>query len=89
MAKSGTEKDTGGEITEGGLTQRNREVRKGNRIRTGNKCVTEWDRRTATTYTHLRTNRGNLLAWRKIIGKVEDDTCRWCGNGQETGDDMQ
>ena len=65
MAKSGTEKDTGGEITEGGLKQRNREVRKGNRVQAGYRCVTEWDRRTATTYTHLRTNRGNLLSWRK------------------------
>ena len=43
MAKSGTEKDTGGEITEGGLKQRNREVRKGNRVKIGYKCITQWD----------------------------------------------
>ena len=81
MAKSGKEKDPGGEVTEGGLKQRNREVRKGNRIKAGYKYITEWDRRTATTYTHLRTNRVNLLDWRKMIGKVDDDTCYWCGNG--------
>jgi len=86
MARAGAAKDSGGEITEGGIKQRQKEVRKANRTKEGYRCVTDWDRKTATTYTHLRTNRGNLMVWRKMIGKAEDDTCRKCGMGQETGD---
>src|SRR6266576_421358 len=37
-------------------------------------------------YTQLRTNRGNLLSWLKLIGKATSDTCRGCGEEPETGD---
>ena len=43
-------------------------------------CVANWDRHSATTYAHLRTNKGNLQSWRYRIGKVDS------GLAAETGD---
>ena len=82
----GAAKNYGGEITEGGIRQRIRETRKDNRIREGLRCITGWDRVTATTYVHLRTNKGNLQSWRYRIGKADSPMCRFCNLGEETGD---
>ena len=48
--------------------------------------VMSWARRTATTYSQLRTNKGALQAWRYKIGKAESPECRHCGKAAETGD---
>ena len=61
-AKEGADKGLyyGGEVTEGGVRQRARELRKENRRAAGYLCIANWDRHSATTYTHLRTNKGDL-----------------------------
>ena len=86
MAKKGSEKETGEEITEGGIRQRSREIRKAKRDVPGFLCVAGWDRKIATTYTHLSTKRGNLRCWTHMIGKSRTDVCRGCGDQKETGD---
>ena len=57
-------------------------------MRGGHLDVTKWDRHTASTYTQLRTNRGNLASWRKVLGKTVRDICRWCKRGSETGEHL-
>ena len=54
MAKQGTEKEGGGEITEGGVRQRLRAVRKEDRTDGDFLCVAGWYRRAATTYTIIQ-----------------------------------
>ena len=62
-------------------------VRKEDRADRDFLCVAGWDRRAATTYTHLRTNKGNLQSWRYRIRKEESPACRFCNQGEEdTGD---
>ena len=63
-AKLGASKDSGGEITEAGVTQAIRELRKEHRIADDVLCVAGWDRHSATKYSQLRTNKGDLQAWR-------------------------
>ena len=46
--------------------------------------VPGWERRAATWYTYMRTDRGPVGRWKKRIGKTEDDSCKKCGV-QETG----
>ncbi len=48
------------------------------------KKVAGWERRAATWYTYLRTDRGPVGKWKKRIGKIENDNCAKCGI-QETG----
>ena len=79
MAKFGSLKEKGGEITEGGTRQASREERKSRRNILGFLCVAGWDGKTATTYTQLRTNKGNLRCWTQLIGKSRMDACRKCG----------
>ena len=86
MAKCESVKEKGGEITEGGIRQVSKEKRKAKRIILGYLCVAGWDRKTATTYTQLRTNKGNLRCWTHLIGKSRTDACRKCGEEMETGD---
>ena len=86
MAKLGATKESGGGITEGGVHQRLQAIRKENRAGKDFLCVAGWDRHMATTYSHLRTNKGNLQAWRYRIGKVESPLCRFCNQGEETGE---
>ena len=86
MAKMGAEKESGGEITEGGIRQRQKEIRKRTRESPEFLCIAKWDRKSATTYTHLRCNKGNLQSWRFKIGKAETDLCRWCAMEEETGE---
>ena len=76
MAKMGAEKESGGQITEGGIRQRQKEIRKKMRESLEFICVVKWDRKSATTYTHLRCNKGNLQGWRFKIGKAESALCR-------------
>ena len=51
MAKFGSMKKKGGEITEGGMRQVSKEKRKAKRSIPVYLCVAGWDRKTATTYT--------------------------------------
>ena len=76
MAKVGAEKESGGEITEGGIRQRQKEIRK--KIRETPKfiCIVKWDRKSATTYTHLKCRKGNLHSWQFKIEKAESGLCR-------------
>ena len=60
MAKMGAEKESGGEITEGEIRQRQKEMRKKMRERQEFLCIIKWDRKSATTYTYLRCKKGNL-----------------------------
>ena len=60
MPKMGAETESGGEIPEGGIRQRQKEIRKKMRESPEFICVVKWDRKSATTYTHLRCNKGNL-----------------------------
>ena len=53
MVKMGAEKDSGEEITEGGIRQRQKEIRKKTRESPEFLYIVKWDRRSATTYTHL------------------------------------
>ena len=39
---------------------------------------------TILTYKQLKTNRGKLASWKKLIGKVERDVWRSCKRGSET-----
>ena len=78
MAMMGAEKESGGEIREGGIRQRQKEVRTIMRESPEFLCIVKWDRKSATTYMHLRCNKGNLRSWRFKIGKAESDLCRWC-----------
>lgn len=79
-------KEPEGEITEGGITQRQKEIKKKSRESQGFLCVSKWDRKSATPYTHLRCNKGNLLSWRYKIRKGESDLCRWWATEEETGE---
>ena len=85
-AKEGTTKDTQGEITEGGLRQDLKELRKANRSEEGFLCVSGWDRHSATTYSQLRTGKGNLQSWKYLIGKADSPLCRFCNLEEETGE---
>ena len=73
MAKFGSMNEKGGEITEGGIRQVSNEKRKAKRGMPRDLCVAGWDRITATTYTQLRTNKGNLRCWTNLIGKSRTD----------------
>ena len=46
--------------------------------------VPGWERRAATWYTYMRTDREPVAKWKKRIGKTEDHNCKKCGV-QETG----
>ena len=85
-AKLGASKDTGGEVTEGGVTQAMRELRKENRRADGILCVADWDRHAATTYSHLRTGKRDLQTWRFRLGKGTSPICKNCGTTEETGE---
>ena len=84
MAKMGAAKEGRDHVTEGGLRQWEKAKRRENRARVGHLNATKWDRHTASTYTQLRTNWGNLASWRKVLGKVDRDVCRWCKRDSET-----
>ena len=87
MAKLGTAKEYGGEIMEGGVRQRLRATKKEDRSDDCYLCVAGWDRHVVTTYSHLRTNKGNLQSWRYRIGKTDSPACRFCGlEEEETGE---
>ena len=86
IVKFGSMKEKGWEITEGGIRQASKEKRKAKISITGYLCVAGWDRKTATTSTQLRTNRGNLRCWAHLIGKSRTDASRKCGEEMETGD---
>ena len=62
MAKMGAAKEGRNRVTEGGLRQWEKAVKRDNRVRGGHLDATKWDRHTASTYTQLRTNRGNLAS---------------------------
>ena len=86
MAKVGAAKEGRNHATEGGLRQWEKARRRDNGVKGGHLDATKWDRHTASIYTQLRTNRGNLASWKKLIGKAERDVCRWCKRGSETGE---
>ena len=88
MVKMGAAKEGRDHVTEEGLRQWEKARRRENRVRVGHLDATKWDRHTASTYTHLRTNRGNLASWRKVLGKVDRDVCRWCKRESETGEHL-
>ena len=88
MAKVGAAKEGRNHVTEGGLRQWEKAKRRANRVRAGHLDATKWDRHTASIYTQLRTNRGNLASCKKLIGKVERDVYRWCNRGLETGEHL-
>ena len=85
MAMMGAAKEVRNHITEVGLREWEKTRRRENRVKGGHLDATKWDRHTASTYIQLRTNRGNLASWRKLIVKAERDVCRWCKRGSETG----
>ena len=60
MAKMGAAKEGRDHVTEGRLRQWEKAKRRESRVRVGHLYATKCDRRTASTYTQLRTNRGNL-----------------------------
>ena len=62
MAKMGAAKVGRDHVTEGGLRQWEKARRRDNRVRASHLDVTKWERHTASTYTQLRTNRGNLAS---------------------------
>ena len=76
MANMGAAKEARSHVKEGGLRQWEKVRRRGNRVNSGHLDATKWDRHTVSTYTQLRTNRGNLASWKKLIGKAERDVCR-------------
>ena len=78
MANIGVAKEGREHVPEGGLRQWEKAKRRENRVRVGHLDATKWDRHTASMYTQLRTNRGNLASWRKVLGKADRDVCRWC-----------
>ena len=86
MAKIGAAKEGRNHVTERDLRQWEQARSRDNRVKGGHLDATKWDRHTMSTYTQLRTNRGNLASCRKLIGKVERDTYRWCKRGSETGE---
>ena len=88
MAKMGATKEGRNHVTEGGLRQWEKARRRDNRVKGGHLDATKWDRHTASTYTQLRTNRGNLAFWKKLMGKAERDVCKWCKRGSETGEHL-
>ena len=88
MPNMGLAKEGRNHVTEGGLWQWEKARRRDNRVKGGHLDATKWDRHTASTYTQLRTNRGKLASWRKLIGKAERDGCRWCKRGSETGEHL-
>ena len=88
MAKMGAAKEGRDHVTEGGLRQWEKTKRRENRVRIGHLDATKWDRHTASTYTQLRTNRGNLVSLRKVLGKADRDVCRWCKRDSETGEHL-
>ena len=73
-------------VTEGGVRQAVSAKRQEERRQTGWGLgwIPRWERRAATWYTYLRTDRGPVGKWRKRIGKTDDDSCGKCGV-QETG----
>ena len=88
MAKMGAAKEGRDHVTEGGLRQWEKARGRENRVRIGHLDATKWDRHTASTYMQLRTNRGNLASWRKVLGKADRDVCRWCKGDSETGEHL-
>ena len=62
MAKMGAAKEGRNHVTEGGLRQWEKARRRDNRVKNGHLDATKWDRHTASTYTQLRTKRGNLAS---------------------------
>ena len=91
MAKKGAQERVDVlQVTEGGVRQKvkkwRRDVRQVEGFGKGK--VMSWSRRTATTYSQLRTNKGALQAWRYKIGKAESPECRHCGKAAETGDHL-
>ena len=50
MAKMGAEKESGGEITEGRMRQRQKEIKEKTRESPEFLCIVKWDRKCATTY---------------------------------------
>ena len=75
-------------VTEAGLRQWEKAKRRENRARVGHLDATKWDRHTASTYKQLRTNRGNLASWKKVLGKADMDVCRWCKSNSETAEHL-
>ena len=75
------------QVTEGGIRQKIKkwriDVRQVEGFGKGK--VMSWSRRTATSYSQLRTNKGALQAWRYKIGKAESPECRHCRKAAETG----
>ena len=73
-------------ITEGGFKQKVTAQRREERSQKGWGLgkIPGWERRAATWYTYMRTDRGPVGKWKKRIGKTEDDNCANCGI-QETG----
>ena len=85
MAKKGAQERVGVlQVTEGGIRQKikkwRRDVRQVEGFGKGK--MMSWARRTATTYSQLRTNKGALQAWRYKIGKAESPECRHCGKAE-------
>ena len=86
MAKFGSIRNKGEDITEGVKRQASKEKRKSKSGIQGFLRVAGWDWNTAITYTQLHTNKVNLRCWTHLIGKSRTDVCRKSGEENETGD---
>ena len=64
-------------ITKGGIKATWQEIRRNYRRveRFGCGRVIGWNRDSMTAYSHLRTGKGRLKAWREKIGKTEFGYC--------------
>ena len=74
-------------ITEGGLKEVRKKIRKEERcVRgTGEGRVVKWERKARVSYVHNRTNKGNLLSWQYKLDDTRNFSCRFCRNYMETG----
>ena len=78
-------------VTEGGLKQWTKEIRRAARGQDtpgyGQGRIMGWNRRAVSTFSQLRTGKGNLRAWKAKIDKSGSISkiCK-CGAEEETGD---
>ena len=74
-------------ITEGGLKEGCKKMRREDRYvtGTGGVRVVKWERKARMAYLHCRTSKGNLQSWEHKLDETNNPTCRFCGNHMKTG----
>ena len=86
LAKLGCTREDAPVVTEGGVQARWKGIRAAERsvVGCGMGRVARWGRRAVSRYAQLRTNKGDLGAWRVRIGRG-GGLCRLCGSEVESG----